>query len=87
MASEEMWMLIVRGISVFWAIALVPCPSGPSKAKPVLAALSGAVASVTQVVCPIVTFRAVVVELVFEVFFTTMLAYNQRLGIQSWCSQ
>jgi hypothetical protein len=76
-------MLIVRGISVFGTIPLVPRPSCPPKAKPVLAALSGAVASVTQVVRPVVTFRAVVVELVLEMFFSTMLAYNQRLSIQS----
>jgi hypothetical protein len=81
MSSEEMWVLIVRGISVFWTIALVTRPGCPPEAKPVLAAFAGTIAPVTQVVRSVITLGAVVVELVLEVFFATVLAHDQWLSV------
>jgi hypothetical protein len=46
MSCEEVWMLIVHGITAVRTIALVPRPSSPSKAKPVLAAFACTVAPV-----------------------------------------
>jgi hypothetical protein len=81
MTSEQMWMLIIHGISVFWTIALVPRPCCPSKAKPMLAAFAGTIAPVTQVIRSVIALGAVIVELMLEMFFAAVLAHDQWLSV------
>jgi hypothetical protein len=80
-------MLIVQRIAAVWTIALVPRPSCPAKAKPVLAAFACTVAPVTKVVRAFITLGAMVVELVLEMFLAAVFAHNLRLGVQCWCSE
>jgi hypothetical protein len=82
MSSNYVGLFMIRGISTFRAITLVARPSSPSKAVPVLASFASTITAVAKIVTSVIAFRAVIVKLVLEVFFTAMLARDLRFGIQ-----
>jgi hypothetical protein len=82
MASEYVGLLMIRGISTFWTVTLVACPSRPSEAVPVLTSFASTVTPMAKIIRSVIAFRAVVVKLVLKTFFSAMLARYLRLSIQ-----
>ena len=79
--DQDMGMLVIGRITTLWCFALIPGPSSPTKAVPMLASSAKTIAAKTHVVLATIAASTIVVKLVLYVVFTTALACHMGLCI------